>query len=534
MKRQVNCTLVFADGGQVPKGTPIHTELLIDSDPGGPSYAGRVEENGRLIFRFPDCAPQGQKATLRVQTKGTDWVGSLVTPSDLPQRVDVPQPDGTTITWKIGPSTESPTAIVLQRSAQPGPFKRSGRVRAQGRCWVDDNGFFFPLGETLFWAPRGWKVENDRIRQNLKWLSDHRWDAIRILCSVAWQGNEIDPNWPDYQVVLAGLIDAAYDEYGLRVIPTVWGGGPWNPVAVTDKVVEVIKGREHKILYAEAVNESFNNLGDDAVVRDMSKRLMATGVLTASSCLNPPTDERFAQLASGCSNAITVHLDRSGGDLDWRFVRQPWDLKAFPWPTSQNEPKGPGSSVSSTFSALQIAQSRAVGIICGAGAYVLHNGAGIFGQRHVHPGTGVLRTANLFEMDKIDAIMQAVRGIDAVIPTGVENWRKANDGWRPPLPEHALPATDFWEDTDMQGVNKNYCAVDGPNRKFVCAPSGVRAPVDGQVGGTFKARWACKVKAYDTLTQELKAEATLTPDQTFTLPGRTDSMCAYIVVGELI
>ena len=88
--------------------------------------------------------------------------------------------------------------------------------------------------------------------------------------------------------------------------------------------------------------------------------------------------------------------------------------------------------------------------------------------------------------------------------------------------------------TVMHGVNKNYCAVDGPNRKFVCAPSGVRAPVDGQVGGTFKARFACKVKAYDTLTQELKAEATLAPDQTFTLPGRTDSMCAYIVVGELI
>jgi hypothetical protein len=137
-------------------------------------------------------------------------------------------------------------------------------------------------------------------------------------------------------------------------------------------------------------------------------------------------------------------------------------------------------------------------------------------------------------MDNIDAIMQAVRGIDAVIPTGVENWRKVNDGWRPPLPEHALPATKFWEDTDMQGVNKNYCAIDGPNRKFVCAPSGVRAPVDGQVGGTFKARRACRVKAYDTLTQELKAEATLAPEQTFTLPGRPDSMRAYVVVGELI
>ena len=97
------------------------------------------------------------------------------------------------------------------------PFKRPGVVRAQGRCLVDDLGIFHPLGATLFWAPRGWREDRDRLNQNLQSFMAAGFDYIRILCAVDWAGEEIDPTWPDYQQVLAELIDYTYDELGMRV-----------------------------------------------------------------------------------------------------------------------------------------------------------------------------------------------------------------------------------------------------------------------------------------------------------------------------
>ena len=107
-------------------------------------------------------------------------------------------------------------------------------------------------------------------------------------------------------------------------------------------------------------------------------------------------------------------------------------------------------------------------------------------------------------MPDIEPVMTAVRGVDAMLPSGCENWRKANDGWKPPDQEHPLSAVDFWEGDRQggRGVNKNYAAVDAPNRVFVTAPNGVKADRDGDVGGTFTATWPCRVKAYDTRTAE--------------------------------
>jgi len=408
------------------------------------------------------------------------------------------------------------------------PFVRSGIVRAAGRSFQDNEGFFYPLGETLFWAPRGWKFENDRIKKNIEWAASYQVDANRILCAVGWPGNENDPTWPDYQQVLAELIDWTYDQCGMRTIATIWGGGHWDPLHTTDLVCNVIRDRKHKILYAEAVNESFNNLPDVGIVREMSRRLMATGVLTVSSCLNPPTMEQYNELALGCSNMTTVHLDRSYGDLDWRFVRQPWDVKQFPGPCSQGEPKGPGSSVSPSSNPLQLAHDRLVGIICGAGSYVIHNAAGVYGIPNNNAGGGH-RTANLWEMPGIDAVMRVVRKADSILPIGVEGWRKANDGWRPPLQQHPLPSQEFWEGDSInpneRGVNKNYCAIEGAH--FVCTPAGIKNMAH------LRATWPCTVRVYDTELAELVIETDLDSGEDLLLPGVMNSMRAYTVVGDI-
>ena len=78
---------------------------MIDTDVNGPNYGGRVEEDGRLIFRFPDCAPEGQGGSVRVHAKGTEWAGRFVTPTAQPMTIDITQDDGSVITWNVGPST---------------------------------------------------------------------------------------------------------------------------------------------------------------------------------------------------------------------------------------------------------------------------------------------------------------------------------------------------------------------------------------------------------------------------------------------
>src|SRR5439155_12200302 len=123
-------------------------------------------------------------------------------------------------------------------------------------------------------------------------------------------------------------------------------------------------------------------------------------------------------MPSGAATLATIHMDRTYGDGGWRECRQPWDWKDFPFPVSHNEPIGPRSSVAEETDPMRLAMLRAVGLINGVEAFVLHNGAGVGGR--VDPAHN--RPANLWEVPNIDAIMDAVRGVDALMPA------RAGDG----------------------------------------------------------------------------------------------------------
>jgi hypothetical protein len=170
---------------------------------------------------------------------------------------------------------------------------------------------------------------------------------------------------------------------------------------------------------------------------------------------------------------------------------------------------------------------RALGIMCGTGAYVLHNAAGVFGIENDHP-VGGHRTANLWEMPGIDDVMRAVRGIDPLLPIGVESWTRSNDSWTPPNPVHPLPAAHFWAEGEGEprGVNRNYAALSG--QEFITMPCGVH-----QEGASFNARWACTIKVYDPLTKAVFVEGPLDAGQGLWLPGSPDTMTAYIVRGTI-
>lgn len=417
--------------------------------------------------------------------------------------------------------------VVLNRIIAPEPphaVRRAGLVKADGRSYFDATGHFYPLGATLFWAARGWKFERDRLKANLAWLAGHHVDYVRVLCEVGWAGNEIDPNWPDYPQVMGELIDCCYDDYGLRVEPTLIGGGTGHdPYDVVAKLLTVGASRSEKILHWEAVNEYFDNLPDVGVVREMARRLKAGSPnLVAPSSPEGADNDLERQLVDGVGTMLTAHYPRgdgSEGEGPWHAVSQPWGGATIDLPWSHNEPRGPASSVASESDPLRLVMARVVGILCGVGAYVLHNGAGVTGQVDTARG----RTANLSEMPNIDAIMTAVRGVDILLPVGLESWPKTTQHGPEAVGEQPLTADAIYTDGADHGVYRNYGALGGG--QFVQLPVSVKHHVD------LTARRACVATAYDPVTRAVVETRTLAAGDVWRLAGAPDGNTAYIIRG---
>jgi hypothetical protein len=129
---------------------------------------------------------------------------------------------------------------------------KAGAVRPDGRAVADAAGPFNALGATLFWGAWAYKFDRSRLERNLKVLSAAGVDYVRVLGSVggaSWEDRQTDPRWPDYDAIIAGMTDLAYDRYGLRVQWTVFGGAPFTPAgaerqALVDRFASLAKGRE--------------------------------------------------------------------------------------------------------------------------------------------------------------------------------------------------------------------------------------------------------------------------------------------------
>src|SRR5262249_11685001 len=143
-----------------------------------------------------------------------------------------------TFTFKvIGPDAQKPYSIQLQMVHEgvrwfggmtnqtvtvAGVYsapKRTGMVRGEGRSLADDQGRFFALGATFFWAAWGYKNDRPKLEAALDYLSKNGFDYIRCLGVVGdpngpdfWDGREIDWRDPDYANTIAGLTDLAYDK----------------------------------------------------------------------------------------------------------------------------------------------------------------------------------------------------------------------------------------------------------------------------------------------------------------------------------
>jgi hypothetical protein len=409
--------------------------------------------------------------------------------------------------------------------------RRRGVVRAVGKAVADDDGLFHPLGITLFWAMQGWKYDRDRFKENVRVIRQYLFDYARLLCEVGWEGWAIDPTkpeWADHAQVLAEVIDFLYDENGLRAELTIIGKGTaTNPLALTASVCDVINaGRQHKVMDVECSSEYDVGPGPSIDVMVQMARMVRERTPNLV-CLSSPGDLAALQAGArraGCQ-AFSIHVDRSRGDFRWRQVRQGWDFKDIPFVVLSNEPPGPASSVDVNDNPLQLAMMRAVGVMSGGAAYVLHIGAMVMGK--ADPAGG--RPANIWEVPNIDTLMRAVRDVDTLLPDNVENWQRANTQWTPPLPVAPFQPDAHWPDGN-HGVNRAYSALGGDGR-LIQMPAGVLRHV------VLTASYGLRdVTVYDPLTRTPVAgfeRLILQAGQAIGLPGREDTMAAYIIRAQL-
>ena len=332
---------------------------------------------------------------------------------------------------------------------------KAGQVRADGRALADAGGPFNALGATLFWAAWGYKADRPRLERNLEALKAAGIDYIRVLGSVGgsgWEDRQTDPQWTDYDSIIAGMTDLAYDRYGMRVQWTIFGGAPFTPPgsareALVDRFASMARGREHKILAFEIANEAWQNgfRGADglAELRQLGARLNGkTTVLVALSA--PAKGAACATYAGAGADAMTVHYERGfGRQGPTAPLLRPWTFLSehaagcrdqLPPLILNNEPIGPESSVQQDDSPSRIGASYVMTFLAGNASYVFHAGPGVRGGGAADITSKLRRHAHFDELPSFKPIATSFAAAKEYLPRGLANWtRQSPDNPNAPI-----------------------------------------------------------------------------------------------------
>ncbi|MFZ5477916.1 MAG: hypothetical protein ACOZNI_14165 [Myxococcota bacterium] len=289
--------------------------------------------------------------------------------------------------------------------------ERGGPVRLDGHVLSDDGGPFLALGATMMWAPYGYKHERALLEQDLATLRDGGFHYVRALGLVgdpdgedSWDGREIDLDWSDYDEVIAGFTDLAWDGYGLRVEWTLIGDGQVSipeeadRYALVDRFLAMSQGREEKIQHFEIANEAWQNGfdGDEglAQLRDLTAYMQArTDILVAASAPWANDCDVYDEVyGGGVGDVATLHFDRDNSSVEggWMPVRRPWDVEgcAGLQVATNNEPIGPGSSVTTEEDPDELGAAAVATWISGLPMHVFHSGAGVRGWDRIADMSG--------------------------------------------------------------------------------------------------------------------------------------------------
>lgn len=425
------------------------------------------------------------------------------------------------------------------RSAREQPARR-GPVQVVGHALVDDGGPFLGLGVSYFTAL--WRFRNDprRLESDLSFLSRQGFNYYRMLSMVgwnaAWDGLEIAPvsftsragkrveAWPDYWRDLGGLIDLAYDRYGLRTQITIFADAQLMPdraarIAHMDRLLrDIVPGREHKIILLEVANEAWQNgFPGESGVKDLRKFAAylahRTRVPVAITLNHEGSFESLYK--DSAADLATWHFSRDRrADSGWGPVIDCWrlgDLPGLP-PVVSNEPIGPGASVASENDPARLVMAAVCAYISKLPAYVFHSGAGVMGKTRFE------------DMPGIRALQHVVR----LLPADLANWRR-NDGL-----ESSAVFTAYAGGAPNRTVSDAAAGGDGCVRnlgsrkgdRFVCAPVGIRPG-----GLRLDPREAVSYTVIDPASGQVVEKGVKQKGETLMLPGR---FRALLILGRVL
>jgi hypothetical protein len=393
-------------------------------------------------------------------------------------------------------------------AAVPSAEQRTGQTRVAGRAIADDGGPFPALGATLFWSAWAFKHDRPRLDEHLELLSTHGFDYIRALGVVGrqpyWAGREIDWRWPDYDGVIAGLTDHAYDRYGLRVEWTIFGDAeqmipdPADRERLIDRFLKMSAGREHKIMHFELANESWQNgfegPGGVAQLQALTRRLASkTAIPVAISASNGHACADHQALYKGLDvEIVTEHFDRDlRGPLGrWGPVAATWDIRncpGLPPVISNNEPIGPRSSVESETDPHYLLAGAIASYMASVGLYVFHTDAGVWGRE------------TIASMPGAPAMLEGLAAMKRYLPADIATWRRHTRD----SPEHVFQST---------GGVQLFASV--KDNRFFALAIGLDDPM------TIAPRGSVSFDVIDILTGKVLDHHALGPGVTITLQGR--------------
>jgi hypothetical protein len=393
---------------------------------------------------------------------------------------------------------------------------------------VDDDGPFLGLGVSYFTALWRYRHDRQRLESDLRFLAQQGFDYYRMFSMVgwneAWDGLEIAPveftnrtgkhieAWPDYWSQLAGLVDLAYDRFGLRTQITVFADGQLMP----DKqkriehlrllLTNVVRGREQKIILLEVANEAWQNgfPGEPGVadLREFTKYLAdRTEVLVATTSNHEGEFEKL--YAHSAADIATWHFSRDRRPDDgWKPVYDCWEmggLSGFP-PVSSNEPIGPGSSVATESSSIRLVMAAAFAYTAKLPMYVFHSQAGVFGKTRFEDTPAIKDYLHLKE----------------ILPGELPNWQR-NDGRQAEAPFTAFVGGQPDRYGSESPAGRDGCLRNIGSRqghRFVCVPIGIR-----ENGLQLQAREDLEFKAFDPVSGAVIKAATLKTGEKVVLPA---------------
>jgi hypothetical protein len=335
------------------------------------------------------------------------------------------------------------TLKTMQTTKPAAPTPQAGRkglVRLDGRTFADAGSQYLAVGTSLFWALWGFQHDRQRLEAHLDYLSKHGVDYIRVFGVIGprWADRTIDPRDAAWDQNLAGLLDLAHGRYGLRVELTIWQDTDLTPrpvdrTALIDRIAAVAAPRPQTIQYFEIANEGYATGWTDkkAEARELADRLRAKTphVVSITAPAGVDAAEVSSWYANSSANLLTPHLPRdvvgSGAIGQWRYVRQTWD----PWLASglawtNDEGKGPQSSVAADDDPLRLVMYAGLTWLCGGAGFVLHTGAGVGGGDTADQARG--RVANIWEVANIEQTLAGIAAMRKLLPPDLPNWHRHN------------------------------------------------------------------------------------------------------------